>query len=257
MRLGELTMSASLKPVMFLGLVLGAALLIGGLLPTLGGSRRENQEQQKTKQQDDLSNYPIADADAPDPKDAKEILKRRAKNKKYREYRKHIGPGVGAYEIYHWPPGFPTLPIAQSDAVIIGEVTDASAHLTEDKSSVYSEFTVCVEEILKNDQPPLVSGSCVTLDRPGGRVRYSNGKTSQFSLAGFGMPLAGGRYVFFIKGDVDEDYQIITAYQIQQGHIYPLDKTTSSDTRFEIHANADEQLFLNKLRQLVENGTWQ
>lgn len=206
----------------------------------------------KHEQQDDFSNYPIADADAPDPKDAKEILKRRAKNKKYREYKNRVGPGFKSYEIYHWPPGFPTLPVTQSDAVIIGEVTAASAHLTEDKSSVYSEFTVCVQEILKNDQPPLVAGSFVTLDRPGGRVRYSTGKTSQFSLAGFGMPSVGGRYVFFIKGEAEEDYQIITAYQIQQGRIYPLDKTTSSDTRFEIHANADEQLFLNKLRQLSQ-----
>lgn len=242
-------MSASLKPVLFLGLVLGVALLIGGLLPTSGGSRRENQEQHKPKQQDDFSTYPIADADALDPKDAKEILKRRAKNKKYREYKNHIGPGVRAYEIYHWPPRFPVLPVAQSDGVIIGEVTHASAHLTEDRSSVYSEFTVCVQEILKNDQLPLTVGGSVTLDRPGGRVRYSNGKTSQFSLAGFGMPLVGGRYVFFIKGDAEEDYQIVTAYQIQQGRIYPLDKTTSSDTRFEVHANADEVLFLRKLRK--------
>lgn len=245
-------MSASLKPVMFLVLVLGAALLIGGLLPTLGGSRRENQEQQKTKQQQDFSNYPIADADAPDPTDEKKVLKRKTKSKKYREYKNHIGPGVGAYEIYHWPPGFPTLPVAQSDAVIIGKVTDASAHLTEDKSSVYSEFTVCIEEILKNDQPPLVVGESVTLDRPGGRVRYSNGRISQFSLDGFGMPLVGGRYVFFIKGDAQEDYQIVTAYQIQQGRIYPLDKTTSSDTRFEFHANADAREFLDNLRQLAK-----
>lgn len=243
-------MPASPKPVLFLGLVLGAALLVAAALPT-SDSSRPNTEQHKPKQ-DDFSNYPIADGDAPDPKGTKEALKRRAKNKKYREYKNRIGPGFKAYEIYHWPPGFPTLPVAHSDAVIIAEVTDGSAHLTADKSSVYSEFTVCIEEVLKNDQPPLLVGSSVTLDRPGGRVRYSNGKTSQFSLAGFGMPLVGGRYVFFIKGDAEEDYQIITAYQIQQGRIYPLDKTTSSDTRFETHAGADEQLFLNKLRQLSQ-----
>jgi hypothetical protein len=231
-----------------LGLPLILVILVGVLLTF---HSRASLNFPKDKQQD-FSNYPIADADAPEPTDAKKVLKRKTKSKKYREYKNHIGPGVGAYEIYHWPPGFPTLPVAQSEAVIIGKVTDASAYLTEDKSSVYSEFTVCIEEVLKNDQPLLLLGSSITLDRPGGRVRYSNGKTSQFSLAGFGMPLVGGRYIFFIKGDVDEDYQIITAYQIQQGRIYPLDKTTSSDTRFEIHTNADEQLFLNKLRQLSQ-----
>lgn len=244
-------MPASLKPVVLLGLVLAAGLLVAGVLPTSGGSLGD-QEQHKPKQEDDFSNYPIADADAPAATDPKEILKRKVKNKKYKQYKNHIGPGVRAFEVYHWPPRFPTLPVAQSEAVIIGEVTAASAHLTEDKSSVYSEFTVCVQEILKNDQPPLVAGSFVTLDRPGGRVRYSTGKTSQFSLAGFGMPRVGGRYVFFISGDNEADYQIVTAYQIHDGRIYPLDKTTSSDTRFEIHSNADEQLFLNEIRKLSQ-----
>lgn len=235
------------KTDVFLVLLVLAALAVSG-----GAALRSRSGLHSSRQRpEDKSSYPIADADAPDPTDAKKILKRKAKNKKYREYHKHVGSGVvRAVEIYHWPPGFPTLPVAQSDAVIIGEVTDASAYLTEDKSSVYSEFTVCVEEILKNDQPPLAVGESVTLDRPGGRVRYSNGRISQFSLAGFGMPLVGGRYVFFIKGDTEEDYQMITAYEIRNGRIYPLDKTTSSDTEFEIHANADERQFLDKLRQL-------
>ena len=236
-----------------LGLSVVVVLLVVFGTASLTLSNRNKSESGQDKKQPDLNhlNYPIADADAPDPKVAKEIFKRRAKNKKYREYRNHIGPGVRAYEIYHWPPGFPALPVAQSDAVIIGEVTDASAHLTEDRSSVYSEFTVSVEEILKNDQPSLTVGGSVTLDRPGGRVRYSNGKTSQFSLAGFGMPSVGERYVFFIKGDLEEDYQIITAYQVQRGRIYPLDKTTSSDTKFDIYSNTDELVFLDKLRQLA------
>jgi len=236
------------KTAVVLVLLVLAALAVSG-----GAALRSRSGLHSSRQRpEDKSSYPIADADAPDPTDAKKILKRQAKNKKYREYRDHIGPGVRAYEVYHWPPGFPTLPVAQSDAVIIGEVTDASAHLTEDKSSVYSEFTVCVEEILKNNQPSLAVGGSVTLDRPGGRVRYSSGKTSQFMLAGFGMPLVHRRYVFFIKGDSEQDYQIITGYEIHDGHVYPLDETTSSDTKFEIHANADERQFLDNLRQLSQ-----
>lgn len=236
------------KTAVLLVLLVLAALAVSG-----GAALRSRSGLHSIRQQpEDKSSYPIADGDAPDPKGAKEVLKRRAKNKKYREYKNRIGPGFKAYEIYHWPPGFPTLPVAHSDAVIIAEVTDASAHLTADKSSVYSEFGVCIEEILKNVEPPLTVGSSVTLDRAGGRVRYSNGKTSQFVLSGFGMPVVHRRYVFFIKGDSEQDYQIITGYEIHGGRVYPLDETTSSDTRFEIHANAEERHFLDNLRQLSQ-----
>ena len=66
------------------------------------------------------------------------------------------------------------------------------------------------------------------------------------------MPRVGRRYVFFVKGNPELDYQIITAYELSNGRVYPLDKSTSSDTKFEIHTNTDELLFLNKLRKLSQ-----
>jgi hypothetical protein len=41
------------------------------------------------------------------------------------------------------------LPTHISNAVVIGEVTDAKAYLSEDRTSVYSEFTIRVGEVLK------------------------------------------------------------------------------------------------------------
>src|SRR5215475_5547766 len=43
----------------------------------------------------------------------------------------------------------PALPISQSDMIIIGKVTDAQAYISEDETSIYSEFTVGIEHALK------------------------------------------------------------------------------------------------------------
>lgn len=42
------------------------------------------------------------------------------------------------------------MPAAKSDLVVIGEVTDAQAYVSEGKDWVYSEFTIRVDDVLKN-----------------------------------------------------------------------------------------------------------
>jgi hypothetical protein len=207
------------------------------------------------KQQGAINQIPIADASEPESKDPVKIAKRKAKSKKYDQYN-DIGPGISAGQrVYHWPPGFPTLPISQSDAVVIGDITDASATLTEDKAAVYSEFSVSINEVVKNDtETPLSIGVSIVVDRPGGRVRYPTGHISQFTIAGWGMPKEGSRYVLFLKRG-EQDYQIITGYELREGRVYPLDRTTSSDTDFNRYINAEEIPFLKKLRAAAVSNT--
>ena len=207
--------------------------------------------------QDDDSQFPIADAAAPKPTDLKEIAKRRAKSKKYSRSHNDIGLGGRAVFHYHWPPGFPELPVVQSDAVVIGVVSKAAAYLTEDETGIYSEFTIRIDEILKTDgQASLSTGGSVIADRPGGRVRYPTGQIGQFCFDGFGMPREGKRYVLFLKrGGEDEDYQIVTGYELRQGRVFPLDKANANPTNFSIYANAEETSFLNKIRDAVAKSS--
>jgi hypothetical protein len=204
-------------------------------------------------QQEDFSQYPIADATAPKPTDPKKIAKRKAKSKKYAQYERMVGPGVKGSFIYHWGPDFPELPVAQSDAVILGTVAEARAELTENESGVYSEFTININEVLKDDsQQPLSQGDSIVVDRPGGRVKYGTGQMSLFWLQGFGMPGEGRQYVLFIeRGGPDEDYRIITGYEMRQGRVYPLDRATGNVTNFGIYTNWEEASFLNKIRNAV------
>ena len=67
-------------------------------------------------------------------------------------------------------PEEPALPIIQSDAIVIGQVTSAQAHLSSDKTNVYSEFVVRVNDVLKSDRFGLPGvGGFITTTRPGGR----------------------------------------------------------------------------------------
>src|SRR5213075_2263983 len=64
------------------------------------------------------------------------------------------------------------LPATESNIVVVGQVVDTKAYLSPDKTGVYSEFTVQIEELLKNDsRSTLYSGATLVAERPGGRVR--------------------------------------------------------------------------------------
>jgi hypothetical protein len=197
----------------------------------------------------DENQFPIAEEAAPEPATQAERDRKTEKEKKYRRYKDTIGPGVTATGHEAWPPGFPTLPVAQSDAVVIGEVTDAKAYVTTDKDSVYSEFNVHIVKVLKSDnQTPLSSDGSLNVERPGGRVRYASGLMSLFSIGGWGMPQLMRQYVLFLTRNNDgQTYHIVTGYEVRNSRIFPLDRTTSNQTDFDAYINMDEAAFFEKL----------
>jgi hypothetical protein len=198
----------------------------------------------------DESQFPLAEAAAPEPSTPSARIKKADKEKKYRKYKDTIGAGVTVAAIhYHWPPGFPTLPVTQSDVVVIAEVVDARAYVSGDKSTVYSEFTLRVVKVLKADgQMSLSAGVSIVAERPGGRVRYPSGHVSRFSLSGWGMPRVMRQYALFLaRNDEDQTYRIVTGYELGNGRVAPLDRTTSSDTDFDAYIDMDETEFLKRL----------
>jgi hypothetical protein len=242
-------MHKSLKACLLLLTVLTVYLAVmGGRVPTLDA--QSGSEQRRV----DESQFPTAEAEAPEPPTPVERTKKNNKEKKYKKYRDTIGPGVTVASFpHHWPPGFPTLPVAQSDVVLIGEVSDAKAYVSGDKSTVYSEFSIQVVKVLKNDhQTPLSPGGTVVAERPGGRVKYPSGHVSRFSITGWGMPLVKRQYILFLtRNDQDGDYRIVTGYELRNGRIFPLDMTTSSETDFDAYINMDAASFSNQLRAAI------
>jgi hypothetical protein len=152
----------------------------------------------------------------------------------------------------------PAFPTESSDAVVIGETVDAQAYLSNDKSGVYTEFTVRVDEILKNDSTvPLAVGETVAAQREGGRVRFPSGRIQQYITHYQHMPRAGRRYVFFLKRNDDgQAYYIRTGYELRAGRVMPLDgvnmnKGASEIPQFAAYKDADEATFLRAVRAAV------
>jgi hypothetical protein len=208
------------------------------------------------------SQYPIVGYESPEPTNPDELRIRRIRGARY------DGGGRPLAEIQQLPPVIlelpvihapaePALPADQSDAVVIGTITGAQAYLSNNRSNVYSEFTVQIEEVLKgNSASTLGVGSTITTARAGGRVRLPNGFIHRQGFLGKGMPLRGRRYLLFLRhNDQGQDFSIITGYELRGGRVFPLDGLLRSN--YEVYRNyntyrgVEEIEFLSTLRESI------
>jgi hypothetical protein len=209
---------------------------------------REDQQKKEFESQ-----FPIVDYEAPPPADPEKRAKRQARGKKYNNSPLGIDPiSTVAVGSTHWAMNLPALPVAQSNAVVVGEVINAQAYLSDDRTGVYSEFTIRVDEVLKNDgQPPLVSGCSIDVERMGGRVRFASGHVGQYFIPNQGMPRIGRRYVLFLKRNEEgQDYSLITGYELRTGRVFLLDNPGPGHP-ITAYKGADETSFLNEVRTAI------
>lgn len=149
----------------------------------------------------------------------------------------------------HWAWRLSALPSVESDAVVVGEVLAAKAYLSNDRTGVYSEFTVRITETLKDGNDlPLDSGDSITVVREGGSVQFPSGRIQSYHIAHQGTPRVGRRYVLFLKhNDQGQDFSILTGYQLRKGRAFPLD----SLDLFTAYRGTNENSFLNAVRESI------
>jgi hypothetical protein len=233
----------------------------------------QNQKQTKVQEQHDLSSYPVADYESSvEPSDFNLRRFRESRGKRH-NIRLRASDNVDVRQLMitersksSWggPPSHapvePALPATQSAAVIVGEVTNAQAYLSEDKTAIYSEFTVRIDEVLKNNSAvALAPNGSITTVRNGGAVRFPSGKVIQRGSGGKPFPLSQRKYVFFLSYESEgDDYPIITAYELSGGLVSPLDGIDIDGRLLEPYAGyqeyrgAAEKTFLNKVRDAIE-----
>jgi hypothetical protein len=195
--------------------------------------------------------YPLVDAEEVEPSDPVERTKLKKQKQRYDKDSPFSRPGPSDAEIAflpEWQFNFPALPIARSDVIVIGQVLKAEAHRSENKLNVFSNFAVKVEEVLKGSN--LTAGSVINVQRLGGVVNYANGRKVLFRLVGNGMPGVGARYAFFLNV-LDDDYRILTGYELGTDGVNPLD----SSRQFETYRRENETNFLMALRSAVAQAT--
>lgn len=157
-----------------------------------------------------------------------------------------LPPDVGGVGV-HGPPAPRPIPVAESDAVIIGMVVKAQPYFSESQTSIYSEFTIYIQEVLQNDKSALFAvGDSVIADREGGALRLPNGRVVAFQVDSLGrLPHVGKRYLLFLKRVHDnQDISLVNAYELHRGRVFPLIIAGP-------YEGTDEYTFLNEVRATI------
>ena len=250
-------------------LVFGAACfaLLFGLFVGFNGKGRAEQKNQQVvqasspKELDDAAR-PIVDFDKPAPVEPAEKSKRNLKNARRNKQSFVLSspqPEVGeVIREPEWPVPLSDLPADKSHVIVEGIVADSKAFLSQDKTGVYSEFTIRVSRVLKVAPGLSVNvGDAIVPERFGGRVKYPSGQVIVYRIADQGAPMGGKRYLFFVANDDQDSYRLLTAYEIQDQKVFALDGSSfrgQGRSVFDKHNGEDFDSFLRKVESAINNS---
>lgn len=157
----------------------------------------------------------------------------------------------------HWWIGLPALPVDQSDVIVLGKVVERTSHLTDDRTGIYSEFALQVEDVFKDKSGSVKSSEPLVANRAGGNVRFASGKVQSYIISKQGMPLKGSRYVLFLRSTAEGDLMILTGFELRKELVIPLDGDTRdvrSALPFAKYRDLGEFLFLADLHEALANS---
>ena len=238
-----------------LALLILCAVMIGIVIATFGAPAQDNSvrgKQQKLDRAEFETQFPITDANKPEPSDREKRARRQARGKKHDNAGIQITESGDTITVNtEWDISLQPLPVTKSDLVLIGDITDVEAYVSDDKTAVYSEFTIQVDEVLKNTSNlALTQSDSLIADRQGGRVRFPSGHITLLYVRGQGMPRVGRRYALFLTHiDQEQNSNILTGYELRGGRVFPIDSTVGSQ-----YKEIKETVFLNDLRTAVANA---
>ncbi|HEX8502549.1 MAG TPA: hypothetical protein VF659_18345 [Pyrinomonadaceae bacterium] len=214
--------------------------------------------------------YTVTDYDAPEPADPKERARQRVRRNRNKIILSNLKDDPRRFMIterdessFGLPsshaPDEPAIPAVKSDAVVVGSVADAQAYLTGDKTDIFSEFRVRLDDVIKSSTGALAAGDLIITTRGGGGVRFPSGKVIRYGHHGKPLPRVGRRYVLFLRhnNDGSDDYSIVTAYELRDGHVFPLDGVALNGevlmqyAAYQKFKEADEAAFLGEVRRAV------
>jgi hypothetical protein len=122
----------------------------------------------------------------------------------------------------------------------------ARAFLSNDKGCVYTEFTIKVDDAIKNEGK--AHPKKVTADREGGVVVYPNGQRVLYRDSDLGLQQLGFKYLFFLgKDDGSPNYRIITSYVLEGSSLRQVEKGRN----FDEFKDLDKTVFLEKVRNKI------
>jgi hypothetical protein len=154
----------------------------------------------------------------------------------------------------HWWLHLPALPVSQSDAIAVGSVTDSRAFLSNDRHAVYSEFSLQVEQVLKDGTQSISTGTVITTTRFGGIIHFASGRRYAYRVPRQGWPATGSRYVLFLRKNQSGDFDIVTGYELREGKVEPLDGADGGSLPFKKYAGTPEPSLLDEIKTAITNS---
>lgn len=146
----------------------------------------------------------------------------------------------------------PAIPVNESELIVIGKVLEAAAHLSNNKKNVYSEFTVQIDEILRDTTGNIKKDGSITVDREGGFVEYKNGLRRLHRIGALSMPQVGGKYILFLKNpEKGPNYAIINGYELKDGGVINLTSSTETISYFGM----DQTILLSRIRKALSEAS--
>ncbi len=225
-------------------LALGGFVVMGLWVPQIQTQNSQNVPiKPSPTREHDPARFPLVEFTS----DKKDDESRKQINSRYEQYVPFtIGiphpdtSGHGVYDHVKRPDAIPT----DADLVIMGQILSGSAHLTNGKRSIYSEFVIRVDEVIKQDQAKeIVVAENIIADRLGGRIRFKNGQEVTYQAMGFDMPAIGKQHVLFLARDnKSPNYKIITGYELIGDEVQPIDRVDTA----KIHK--DKSAFLKQIK---------
>jgi hypothetical protein len=247
----------------FLLLLCVGVFLTSCLVAVYSGSSQVTAPAKYTRPEIDFKQFPIVDLGAFLPSDESAKAIRAKKSKKYNDKSlSEISEASNAtFLVNEALSNLSALPVDKSSVVLLGEIIDAKAYLSEDKTAVYSEFKVRLETVLKNSANQVLRvGESIAVERFGGRVRLPSGKLFIAAVDNQDMPRVGGKYLLFLTNNFGraeysaEDFNILMGYELRGGKVFPLDRTSSKHpiARYD---GKDETTLLTDLTSLIGVST--
>lgn len=194
--------------------------------------------------------FPKVDYDAPEPTDPVERGKRRAKGKRYDKG--YISPRPTTHSSAlesEWDLVLDAFPVQQSNVVVIGKTLNGGAFMSPDKTGVYTEVSLKIEDVIYKDKDTPINDQTIAISRMGGVVRYQTGEESLFHIVGQNMPTLDKRYLLFLKAIPNtEDFEIVTGYELSSSGVLALD----SPMKFRQYNGQDVTRFIQAVRSALQ-----
>ncbi len=149
------------------------------------------------------------------------------------------------------------LQVADSDTIILGSVTKVQPYFSEDGTSLYTEYTLSVEQVFKDSANlALKAGAAVAIFRMGGALRLASGRVVRLDVHGLGYaPDEGHRYVCFLHYDARGYWlSIVKLWEIRDSGAAPLDPFDQglANAGRSQYTGMSEGDFLNAVRTAVD-----